>query len=233
MDTDRTAKSARNANDTGTGDVVQKCREKCHPTPEVPGTHDGTVVSLWMKQAEICEHLGISKRTLYRKADSGKIARRRVGRRVFYRVVHNDDTSAPGVTTMALVPKVPVVMRSATPDTDATRSASDPTDFIGLVKHLTDRVAELERSKAHLEHERDEAIAIGHHIANARDELVDDKARMTELLTQAYSALVTSNTDVRRLHDAVDSLTDAIAAICTSPLAVPVRRRLRATLATC
>ena len=210
-----------------------------------------TVHNLWRTKQQICADLGVSPSTVQRMVRRGEVERQRSkGQRPLYKLtvqvtsqtvkpVTSQGSSQVVMTSQCLSDPTktvdPVTSQVVTGQMVTDRSDSEVAepDFIGLVERLTDRVAELERDKAHLEHERDDALTVGHQIADARDELAEEKVRLMALLGQAHEALTRSNIDVKRLHEAIDSVTDAVAMVCASPLAVPVRRRLRAALATC
>ena len=212
-------------------------------------THSGkaaNVVSLprWLNLPEAAKALGISKRTVRYRGQHGQLKRQKDGRRTLYWVDPMPAIPATGHRQpaagkndesgkAAMLPATPATKAAAIPATDDVEAKSGVSELITLIERLTDRVVELERDKVHLEHERDDALTVGHQIADKRDELVHENVRLMALIGQAHGALSQSNADVKRLHEAVDSVTDAVAIVCASHLAVPVRRRLRAALATC
>ena len=202
--------------------------DRGHDRGQEPGGPGGPIHRLWMTRKEACETLGVSSRTLTRLVTRGDIVRQRIGRESRYR------TLGTGAIDRGQEPKPGPQVASVAPIGGPSHGpggsngndviAEPEPDFLGVIERMADKIGTLERERA-------EAIAAGHQLADERDELAGDKARMMELLTQAHAALTQSNNDVRRLHSAVDSLTDAVAAVCSSPLAAPVRRRLRAALA--
>lgn len=215
------------AQDTGKGGTSQG------DTRQSKGGEGGAVVTLWYSKAEAADELGVSTRTLLRMVKRGQVERRQVGREARYRIVKCDrkratlDTRHPRQGDMASVTGGKGGEGGDSEIHELTDVVAEPEYpvLVGLVERLTDRLVELERKNVELERDRAEALAIGHQIADERDQALD-------LVATAHQALARSNTDVRRLHNAIDTLTDAVVAVCTSPLAVPVRRRLRAALAT-
>lgn len=190
----------------------------------------GKVETLWRTRAEFCAQFGIGKTTLYKRIKAGDIQKKRGGNRTLYRWTSGNLAEFPRTNTERSGGK------AETPTADKygkVESADGGTDYLSLIERMADKIAALERDKAHLSHERDEALTVGHKIADERDKLADDKVQMMSLFAQAHEALVQSNDNVRCLHSAIDALTDAVAMVCASPLAVPVRRRLWAALATC
>ena len=188
------------------------------------------VKTLWQTKAQIATQLGVSPRTVQRLVQRGKLERRGQGGQTVYRMTGQNVSGQVAKVATTTAPTAPTLPKqcgqpvSGQPVAGCPGVQTDGQVLAELVDRLIERNGQLERQLG-------EAIAIGHQIADVRDELAGDKARMMELLTQAHAALTQSNNDVRRLHSAVDSLTDAVAAVCSSPLAAPVRRRLRAALA--
>lgn len=216
-------------------------------TGKVESSAGGKVETLWLTRTEICSRLGIGKTTLYKRIKDGDIQKNRVGKTTLYRWKSGNLAEFPRgkVETLtaekggnlAEFPPAPEKGGNSETILELTEVVAHPevdvAPLTALIDDLVDRVAQLEREKANALslvrdtcRERDEAISVGHQIA-------DDRDRALDLMASAHTALARSNDDVRRLHSAIDVLTDAIAAVSASPLAVPVRRRLHAALATC
>ncbi len=207
--------------------------DRGHDEGQKPGGPGGPIHKLWMTRKEACEVLDVSSRTLTRLVDRGEVVRQRIGRESRYRPLGTAATDRgqepqpePQVAQVAPI----VGPRHGPRDPDHGSNDNDvlelvdvmaepEPDYLGVIERMADKIGTLERERA-------EAIAAGHQLADERD-------RLAVAVTQTHSALIQSNTDVRRLHSAIDALTDAVAMVCASPLAVPVRRRLRAALATC
>ena len=89
--------------------------------------------------------------------------------------------------------------------------------FASLCETLIGRVAKLEREAGRFEVELEESLGIGHWLADQLDETKADLAK--------------SRSEVRRLKKELGALTDLVANIASSPLAIPIRRRLLFSLA--
>ena len=92
---------------------------------------------------------------------------------------------------------------------------SDP--FASLCETLIGRVSKLEREAGRFEVELEESLGIGHWLA---DQLDDAKAELAK-----------SQAEARTLKKELGALTDLVASIASSPLAIPIRRRLLLSLA--
>lgn len=92
---------------------------------------------------------------------------------------------------------------------------SDP--FASLVDTLIGRVAKLEREAGRFEVELEESLGIGHWLADQLDASKGDLAK--------------SRAEVKQLRKEMERLTDQVAKVASSPLAVPIRRRLLLSLA--
>ena len=212
---------------------------------------------LWMTRKEALEHLEVSPRTLERMVKRGEVTRQRMGRQSRYRIVNWRQQAKSEVANRRQASKnvTPVTPMSDANDADSKKAPTpdisklialvdrlerEKTETVALNQKLAEKLMTVESQRDGALFiaregcdERDEAVQVGHQLADERDELGHEKARLMALLGQAHEALVESNSDVRRLHDTIDELTEAIATVCSSALAVPVRRRLRAVLATC
>lgn len=199
--------------------------DRGHDRGQEPGGPGGPVHKLWMTRKEACEVLDVSPRTLTRLVDRSDVVRQRIGRESRYRLLGTEATQRgqEPKPKPQVAPVAPIVGPSHGPCDDVLELvdviAEPEPDYLGVIERMADKNGTLERERA-------EAIAAGHQLADERDGLAI-------ALNNAHHVLARSNTDIKRLHAAVDSLTDAIAAVCASPLGVPVRRRLRAALATC
>lgn len=66
-----------------------------------------------------------------------------------------------------------------------------------------------------------------------RDQALYARDEALKMVAASHIALVRSNNNVRQLHTLIEAQTNAISEVCASPLSLPIRRRLRAILATC
>ena len=212
---------------------------------------------LWMTRKEALGHLQVSARTLERMVKRGEVTRQRMGRQSRYRIVNwRQQAKSGGINrrqaSKNVAPVTPVSdandansTQALTPDISklialVDRLEREKTEAVTLGQKLAEKlmIVESQRDSALFIaregcKERDEAVQLGHQLADERDQIANERDRMSILLGEAHDTIVRSNVDVRRLHDALESLSDAIATVCGSPLSAPVRRRLRAALATC
>ena len=128
----------------------------------------------------------------------------------------DEEVSLPICSAEAVEIVVPDPLIEVEP-TGAPLPASPVADLVDLIERLSQRIGVLES-------ERSEAIAAGHHLADERD-------RYAAELGLAVTTLRGSNNDIKCLHHALEDVHDAVVELSSSPLAIPVRGRLRAILA--
>ena len=231
-----------NKRQSTSGDANEdKSRQNRRHRRQTSQTSGDAIHHLWMTRKEALGYLKVSPRTLERMVTRGEVARQRIGRQSRYRIINwrqqaksettNKRQASINVTSMTPVSDVnDVSFSDASSNEEATLDLSK---LIGLVDRLEREKTDAIVRGQELCKERDEAIRVGHQLADQRDQIARESDRRMGLLRLAHEALTRSNSDVKHLHEAIDSLTDAIATVCSSALAVPVRRRLRAVLATC
>jgi hypothetical protein len=176
-------------------------------TPRQHAKSDGAhaTPNLWRTKAQVCSDLDISPRTLNRRVQAGQIERRKVGNKALYRAAespvsskghfgpcltrplrHHATPVAPQSTGGLAIAGVHAIERA--PSTDA---SPDLATLTALVQQLSSDLAQASQDKG-------EAIGIGWTLAEQREQLTAELARLQ-----------------RAVYEVADS-----------PLALPVRRRI-------
>ena len=151
---------------------------------------------MWMTRPQALSHFGISARTLTYWCEQGKVSRRMVGRKGFYRpctVSHDATAPAQSRNADATTPAnrsplaiAPIATVAPLPD-----ASPDLASLTALVQQLTDDLGNARQGQG-------EAVAIGWMLAEQREQLA---AQLAALQRAVYQ-------------------------VADSPLAMPVRRRI-------
>jgi len=191
------------------------------------GNDTGTVVGFpqWLPTKEAAKRLGVSPRTLRHRASTGELSRRKVGRVAQYLVATPATPATPAIRNR---------QEYRQPLSDAGDTGNDTGNTGNDTREDDDRthvLAELVDRVTTLAVEKGEAIAIGHRLADERDEMARQLSVALSAVESARVALAQSNDDIRSLHEVIDRLTDSVVEVSGSVLAAPIRGRLRAVLA--
>jgi len=184
------------------------------------GNDGGNLVRIWDSRDELQAELGISRSTFFRRVKAGQIAKQKVDGRTLYRC---ETSPAPPVPTVSVSTPAPTETKPA--EVSPNETAGETLRLAEINDRLVARLVELERDNAVADHLRRQAEA-------ERNRLAEELAEVDGYLVRAVAALTQSNKDARRLHAAIEAVTEAVADVATSPLSLPIRGRLRAALAT-
>ena len=152
---------------------------------------------LWLTSEQACTQLGIKQRALRKRVTTGTVERRKVGRKSLYRIAAPAPlTEEPGTTTAA--PAAPVRHLYRHTGTNAAPELVPQSDASPDLATLTALVQQLSSDLAQASQDKGEAIGIGWTLAEQREQLTAELARLQ-----------------RAVYEVADS-----------PLALPVRRRI-------
>jgi len=185
----------------------------------------GEVLYLWMSRREICELLGIPSDQLMQLVDAGDVACDLSGQTPRYRLLRRVTTDAPRKWPVFEFPS-PAACLGAPPP----RNAVQPdylSALINLVDQLSQQLYDAERRLARAEQARNEAIDMAYEIDGNTDALVEQLNAYCQSLASTSCALQETLEARNILHRQLETMYVELRAIADSPLAFPIRNRLR------
>lgn len=205
-------------------------REKVSKSHETRRETETPLIPLWASRETLCATLGISRATFYRRVKAGAIEVQKVDGETRYHVVSTVRLPVRKSQVEAETRRE-TETRKGEPVLELEHVIADPDPLVAQLGELVTRNGQLERERA-------EAVTIGHWLADEKEQLSTENARLkaesatlTTLLREAVEAMAKANDDVRRLHNVLDGLVDGVADVSADWKAVPVRSRLRSILA--
>jgi hypothetical protein len=207
-------------------------RGKVSKSHETRRETETLLIPLWASRETLCATLGISRATFYRRVKAGAIEVQKVDGETRYHVVSNVRLPVRKSQVEAETRReTETETRETEPVLELTSVIAEPDPLVAQLRELVTRNGQLERERA-------EAVTIGHWLADEKEQLSTENARLkaesatlTKLLSEAVEVVARANDDARRLHSVIDGLVDGVADVSSDWKAVPIRGRLRSILA--